>query len=56
MTNECLVPLSVVVSPVSAIPVPPVPQTVVGEATVSVVTIVSVSLSIGGPLTENVKY
>merc|ERR1719249_332786 len=46
MTED--VPLSVVVSPVSAIPVPSVPQTVGAEAAVSIVTIVSVS--IGGPL------
>ena len=55
MSKECLVPLSVVVSPVSAIPVPSVPQTVGAEAAVSIVTTI-VSVSIGGPLTENVKY
>merc|ERR1719481_1214815 len=49
MTEECLVPLSVVVSPVSAIPVPSVPQTVGAEAAVSIVTTI-VSVSIGGPL------
>merc|ERR1712025_590035 len=47
MTED--VPLSVVVSPVSAIPVTSVSQTVGAEAAVSIVTTI-VSVSIGGPL------